>query len=68
MIELKPCPFCGSAADVQNDFGQVFWPQCKNLACGATDGREYPNEREAAAAWNQRAPVKPADDADAGEC
>lgn len=50
---IERCPFCGHAAEVQNDFGRVFWIQCKNLACGSTDGTEHAHEGDAIANWNR---------------
>ena len=58
---LKPCPFCGSAADVDNNFGREYWVQCTNLKCGSTDGKLYTSAAEAKERWNIRAvPQKPA--------
>jgi hypothetical protein len=51
---LKPCPFCGSPADVQNDFGREFWAQCTNLDCGASDGSIHDTPGSALAYWNRR--------------
>jgi hypothetical protein len=59
--ELKPCPFCGSCADMQNQFMREFWAQCTNLDdCGAADARIFPTPREAADAWNHRSSTTPA--------
>lgn len=57
--ELKACPWCGDAADIQSQFGRVFWLQCTNLSCGRTDGIEYESEKSAARAWNRRAAAQP---------
>ena len=52
MIELKPCPFCGST-DVRV-IGDWFkkWVQCQD--CCAHSGLKDDKE-EAAKAWNRRA-------------
>lgn len=51
-IELKPCPFCGGAAEMVSDFDDEHFVYCK--ACkGGWLTTETPEE--AAAAWNRRA-------------
>ncbi len=57
--ELKPCPFCGAKADMQNDFGVEYWVQCTNLDCGATDGTVHIDPNSAAQRWNRRAAKEP---------
>jgi hypothetical protein len=58
MSELMPCPFCGSEARVDYNFGRDPWVQCTNIeACGATDGAVWETEDEAIKHWNRRAPV-----------
>ncbi len=52
---LKPCPFCGSGAEItRDDPAPIFcWVQCKGYKAntGFFDGTE---EAEAVAAWNRR--------------
>ncbi len=63
MSEILPCPFCGSKADMQNQFGSDYWVQCTNLDCGATDGTNNSEPNSAALRWNRRAaPLPPAVD------
>ena len=64
--KLKPCPFCGSDAELQTD---VRFPRnmcvpkrayevfCTNYDCiiGRVDERYYTNKEEAIKAWNRRA-------------
>lgn len=51
--KLKPCPFCGGAAElVMNTVGQ-FCAQCRNYKCGATIIAEVYDD--AVDAWNRRA-------------
>jgi len=54
-LNIAVCPFCGSEADLQSDFGREHWVQCENLDCGATNGQEYKHPAEAIEAWNRRA-------------
>ena len=52
---LKPCPFCGSEAELFESPG-VYFVECSNPKCN------YPNNwntrEEAVAAWNKRAEVQ----------
>ena len=62
MSELKPCPFCGSKADVKSTtpitherqeyygYGGYF-VMCRGCF---TSGNNYPTEQEAREAWNRR--------------
>lgn len=69
MIELKPCPFCGNRAEIQEDHR---WPRagkfagkrvkafeviCPNWDCPIyhADNTYFLSEKEAAEAWNRRA-------------
>lgn len=63
MRELKPCPFCGSDAYIQDDGGR-FYAACTNVDCGCRYGEEWDcddmpvhqfiAEPDAIAAWNAR--------------
>lgn len=52
--ELKPCPFCGASAVIENDYGREYWAQCTDLECGATDGALSKSPTDAANYWNRR--------------
>lgn len=54
MVELKPCPFCGSDATVDANFGREWWVQCNNEECAATTGLVPVTRHEAIALWNRR--------------
>ena len=54
MKELKPCPFCGSEAEI-TDHGGFFTVGCTNLGCAVTIDLLEPSEEAAAADWNRRA-------------
>jgi len=52
LTDLKPCPFCGSKAELLNmgeDFPHIV--VCTN--CGSA-GATYETEQEAIEAWNKR--------------
>lgn len=52
---LKPCPFCGSEAEVGVRFG-VMMVKCANEECGATiENGYYSSEEETIDLWNRRA-------------
>lgn len=62
--ELKPCPFCGSKADIDDVYiGQQnpeYTPFCTNPKClafylGYQDNGLYKTKAKAIAAWNRRA-------------
>lgn len=57
MTELKPCPFCGGAADlVEDDHGGrlVFYVQCQRDGCDAAAGTSPFRRTPAIEAWNRR--------------
>lgn len=63
-IELKPCPFCGGKADIDDvSFGQQepeYTPFCTNPKClafylGYQDDGLYETKAKAIKAWNRRA-------------
>lgn len=61
MIELKPCPFCGSEAKLVRNWN-LHYIMCRS--CGATIGevKRHPNDfrtrDEVIAAWNSRTTEK----------
>jgi len=59
MSELKPCPFCGSEADVHpHNFGDSkktdYTIYCSNKDCGSSFCW-YDTPEESIKAWNKRA-------------
>lgn len=54
-MKLKPCPFCGGEANIQEDnlFG-TFIPYCPN--CLTQKGR-FSSRESAIEAWNRREPM-----------
>lgn len=52
-MELKPCPFCGSKAALEQDPHQVAWKVACD-ECGCSLGWEV-STNLAAATWNERA-------------
>jgi Lar family restriction alleviation protein len=61
VTELKPCPFCGSNAELVDRVGPKFllkgaFVQCRNKAC-ATAQLITDTCEEAIAIWNSRAPA-----------
>lgn len=66
MHELKPCPFCGGEAKLQQDIRyprpkceprKAFEVVCQNPECiiGFVDERYRLSKKEAVEAWNRRA-------------
>jgi hypothetical protein len=60
---LKPCPFCGSAAYIQDaEEGTYFFASCSSCYCcvgeaydrDAMPEHKFSSEEDAAAAWNHR--------------
>lgn len=58
--ELLPCPWCGSVAYTENQFGKEYWVQC---SIGHSDGILYETLGDAEDAWNTRAQPAQAGDA-----
>lgn len=55
MDKLKPCPFCGAAANIRFDFKHDYVVFCTNEFCMLNE-LEYgfDSEEEAIEAWNRR--------------
>ena len=61
MDELKPCPFCGSNAVINQKRNLYTWiAECSNTNCPASYmlGMDYDTKEEAVEAWNRRAGVQ----------
>lgn len=63
MMELKPCPFCGGEAILDNGgvrYGEYKY-ECKNNFCQASYmlGAIFYTEFEARQAWNRRVTDEP---------
>ena len=57
-VELKPCPFCGNEAVMQNVFLMgvgAKWFYVKCVECCAEINDPAPSEKMAANKWNRRA-------------
>ena len=55
MSELKPCPFCGGEATIE-DNGDFVDVSCKDMFCrGWTSCLEFKTKQQAIEAWNRRA-------------
>lgn len=53
-MKLKPCPFCGGEADLQESLCAGWFVECE---CGATSRIAYDSKKEAIEAWNRRKPI-----------
>lgn len=51
MVDLKPCPFCGSPSEFFDGWARVRCPECGAL------GSAHRTRDEAIAAWNNRTPL-----------
>lgn len=64
---LKPCPFCGGDADIDEFEGKlletVFAASCNNDDCpiGHKDHGSWPTKTDALNSWNTRAALAPVD-------
>ncbi len=55
MTELKPCPFCGSAAHIAKNYKGNYTVECDNyLYCIASKMVFWDYEEDAVEAWNRR--------------
>ena len=61
-IDLKPCPFCGCKAvieDISTEDERYYMIQCKNEECGASAcfGDHSTTKKGTTDAWNKRVPT-----------
>lgn len=55
MSELKPCPFCGHKAILEDlDCNPRFFVKCSNRYCGVEQAPLYMSKASAIKAWNRR--------------
>jgi Lar family restriction alleviation protein len=54
-IQLKPCPFCGGKGKFEHIFENPDKCMVGCSRCNGSMDAVFPNEVEAAAAWNRRA-------------
>lgn len=58
MSDLKPCPFCGGEADMNDEGAECspdrFWACCTNHKCFVEGTGVCATEEEVAQAWNAR--------------
>jgi hypothetical protein len=55
-LEIKPCPFCGAAGEVDSDdFAGEYWVECEDENClVCPDTYMFATKKEAISAWNKR--------------
>ena len=56
-MKVKPCPFCGTEAEIIESFvGGFYSPLCNNPECFMRIGTEYKwgSKESAVSAWNKR--------------
>jgi hypothetical protein len=63
MDNLKPCPFCGSAAKMMKHSPREFWVECSKAGCEAGSGGVYRTSQAAAEWWNRRQTEREHDEA-----
>lgn len=54
MTELKPCPFCGSPAELTHTKTWDYYVRCTNKSCAARTRQYHENDAGAVNAWNKR--------------
>ena len=54
LAELKPCPFCGSPAELTGECDMV-WVRCSNEDCWCQMVTRFDEPEEAIEEWNRRA-------------
>ena len=53
-VDLKPCPFCGSQAELVNPSGDMYIVGCSNEDCPIWCGLAFNVEKHATDFWNKR--------------
>lgn len=51
---LKPCPFCGSEAEMVRNSSGSYFARCTDRQCAAKTRLYHENENGARIAWNRR--------------
>ncbi len=54
MIELKPCPICGSTDVKLGRYGRLYGVECLNPYCQRTCTTYYATKKTALNEWNRR--------------
>jgi hypothetical protein len=57
--DIANCPFCGSKASMQTQYGVDHWVQCESDTCASTNGKTTTSRRQAIDSWNRRATPSP---------
>lgn len=56
--DLKPCPFCGSPAELRETHrvptGYNYTPRCTVTSCAGRLSKLWMNKEDAISAWNRR--------------
>lgn len=55
MHDLKPCPFCGGDATLEQNFELAWQIWCANENCTVLSETAIGSELDSIAAWNRRA-------------
>lgn len=56
MVELLPCPFCGSKAEISQTYRYTWVVSCSNEDCPCLCGIELDTKEDAEKFWNTRTP------------